>query len=46
LSGGTYWSSTNNVNGAGAWCMNLSNGYVGTALKNDNYHRTKPVRYF
>jgi carbonic anhydrase/acetyltransferase-like protein (isoleucine patch superfamily) len=46
LSGGTYWSSTNNVNGAGAWCMNLSNGYVATFLKNDNYHRTKPVRYF
>ena len=46
LSGGTYWSSTNNVNGYGAWCMNLSNGYVATFLKNDNYHRTKPVRYF
>jgi hypothetical protein len=43
---GTYWSSTNNSNGAGAWTMNLSSGYVGTALKNDNYHRTKPVRYF
>jgi len=46
LQTGTYWSSTDNGNGAGAWCVNLSTGFVSTFLKNDTYHRTKPVRYF
>ena len=46
LQAGTYWSSTDNGNGAGAWCMNLGTGLINTFLKNDTYHRTKPVRYF
>jgi len=46
LQPGTYWSSTDNGNGAGAWCLNLTTGYSATFLKNDTYHRTKPVKYF
>jgi hypothetical protein len=46
ISNGTYWSSTDNGNGFGAWNVNLSSGYTSTFLKNDTYHRTKAVRYF
>ncbi|MDA0672068.1 MAG: hypothetical protein O3B35_05775 [Proteobacteria bacterium] len=46
LQSGTYWSSTDNGNGAGAWCLNLTTGYSSTFLKNDTYHRTKPIKYF
>jgi hypothetical protein len=46
LNSGTYWSSTDNGNGAGAWNVNLTTGLTTTFLKNDTYHRTKPVRYF
>ena len=46
LQTGTYWSSTDNGNGAGAWCLNLTTGYSATFLKNDTYHRTKPIKYF
>jgi len=42
----TYWGSTENSNGAGVFNWNLTTGYNNTFLKNDTYHKTRPIRYF
>jgi penicillin V acylase-like amidase (Ntn superfamily) len=42
----TFWGSTENSNGAGVFNWNLVTGYSATFLKNDTYHKTRPIRYF
>ena len=42
----TYWGSTENSGGSGVYNWNLVTGYNATFLKNDTYHKTRPIRYF